>query len=146
MQTWFGRVTPERLRDLKRTPATRDIPIESCRFFASGQVTPRTGDILLARVERVGTAAHGARTTGASMAFAEGDQILVVCDERAAASRLGTPLPDRIDGAVVITPLALLTDARRMPLTLRRLAPRALRCAGLATRESARRRTAHGVD
>ncbi len=146
-------VQPDRLRRLKKAYTTRSVAarIEAApRGYAlldGPDVVPRPGDVVLARVERLGMHTRLESPVSRRQALFAGDEVLVAYGHRYAPDQFEAEVPDdlrpvhlvaaggvaavvtakhaKISDATVLQPLGLLADARGV-VTLSRCAPRAL--------------------
>jgi hypothetical protein len=130
-----------RVMRAKRAYTTRHVPLAAmCRLFDDPKQAPRTGDLLLARVHRVGKHATLEGTDGRRSALFPGDEIVVVYGARYAPDQFEAHVPDNLaachlaagggvaalvterHGAVAapteLTPLGLLADAGGRRLNL----------------------------
>lgn len=87
----------QRVLAAKRAYATRRVPLLSmCRIDAGPEVPPRAGDLMLARVVRVGRPAHLEGTDSRPATLFAGDEVVVACAapgafEQADARAPGSP-------------------------------------------------------
>jgi hypothetical protein len=125
----------------RRAYAVRRIDPAAFAGLATGAgVTPRPGDVLLARVERVGDPDHLDLATGRTGALFEGDEIVVAYGEDLSHERFEAYVPSRLvpchlvaSGGVaaliatahdhagtptVLTPIGLVTDGEGAVLNL----------------------------
>jgi hypothetical protein len=140
-----------RLLLAKRAYTTRRVPLSAMGRLVTGDgVTPRAGDLMLARVTRVGKHAHLECTDSRRAALFVGDEVLVACAPRYAPDQFDARLPHSlapchlaagggVAGLVVsrragvtppteLQPIGLVADAdgRVANLADHALAPRAL--------------------
>ncbi len=88
--------TPElpRLLAAKRAYTTRRVPLAALgRLLAGDGVRPRAGDLMLARVTRIGKHAHLEGTDSRRAALFVGDEVLVACAARYAPDQFDARLP-----------------------------------------------------
>lgn len=150
-------ITPihqQRLRDAKAAYTTHLVPKEKVQTLISGDdVKPRAGDLLLARVDRLGQHKRIELVDGRRAALFDGDEILVCYGNRYAPDQFEAYVPATLEpcdlaaaGGVAarvtaahsslkrptaITPLGLLGDRAGEPINIARYAlKRKLRPAG----------------
>jgi hypothetical protein len=83
-----------RLLQAKRAYTTRRVPLAAMgRLLAGDGVKPRAGDLMLARVTRVGKHAHLEGTDSRRAALFVGDEVLVACAARYAPDQFDARLP-----------------------------------------------------
>lgn len=137
-----------RLELTKRAFTTRRVPFESfygessTLWLNSGSIRPRSGDVVLARVERIGQHARLELPSGRRTRLHLGDEVLVAYGDRYAPDQFESQVPmdlgptnlvasggvastvlsrsARVGRATDITPIALVTDEMRVPLNLNR--------------------------
>ena len=129
-----------RKKKIKWAYTTRNVDQEQVVSLLSGEVKPVAGDLLLARVDRLGQHPKLELTTSRRAEMFEGDEIAVVFGNRYAPDQFEAIVPDRLEpcrlvaaGGVAarllnshsrmkratrITPLGLLADADGNPLNL----------------------------
>ncbi len=142
-------LVPARLARAKRSYATRHLPLSAASHLVVGDATPRSGDLVLARVQRIGhhsklELAHGRRAQ-----LHVGDEILLAFADRYASDQFEARVPPSLDpchlvaaGGIAgwaserhartrrpteIVPVGLLADAAGRPLNLATFAPLPLR-------------------
>lgn len=143
------RVVVTSLDSLRRAEAKiaftlRRVPAERMETLVSGAVRPRSGDLVLARVDRILSQSRLELTSGRKAALHVGDEILVAYGDRYATDQLEARIPadlgatnlvatgglaadmvSRTSGVrppTHITPIGLIGDARGAPLNLRQFA------------------------
>ncbi len=139
---------PERLQRAKRSYAARHLaPGAAVRLLSQG-VRPRAGDLLLARILKLGHHARLELANGRRSALYEGDEVVLVFADRYASDQFEARVPDRLEpchlvaaGGIAarclsrhersrrpteIAPVGLLADAAGTPLGIRRFAPLSL--------------------
>jgi len=131
---------PFRKKLIKWAYTTRNVDHQQVAKLLSGEIKPTAGDVLLARVDRLGHHSRLELTTSRRAEMFEGDEIAVVFGNRYAPDQFEAIVPDRIEpcrlvaaGGVAarllnshskmkratrITPLGLLADAEGNPLNL----------------------------
>jgi hypothetical protein len=132
-----------RLARAKRAYTTRHVDAGAAlRLLDDAALAPRAGDLLLARVDRIGKHAHLEQTDGRRSALFCGDEIVVAYGPRYAPDQFEAELPARLQpchlvagggvaaqvlsrhaavpAATEITPIGLLADARGERLNLAR--------------------------
>lgn len=124
----------------------RRVPVEAMRTVVSGAIRPRTGDIVLARVDRLGYQTRLELPSGRKSLLHPGDLILVAYGDRYATDQYEAEVPDSLRAtqlvatggvasevlsqtagirrATDITPLGLIGDERGRPLNLDQFAIR----------------------
>src|SRR5215210_3165124 len=138
----------QRLALAKRAFTTRRVPFETfygvsqTLWLTSGAVRPRAGDIVLARVERIGQHAKIELPDGRRSRLHVGDEILVVYGDRYAPDQYEAEVPmdlgptnlvasggvastvlsrsGAVGRATEILPIGVVTDDMRVPLNLNR--------------------------
>lgn len=83
-----------RLLQAKRAFTTRRVALADMRALQTGAVAPRSGDLVLARVEDVGRLRRLELTTGRKSALFEGDEIIVAYGNRYAPDAYEAEVPD----------------------------------------------------
>ncbi len=127
----------------KRAYTVRNVPLSELAGLRS-DVTPKPGDIVLARVEQLGQHQHLEDSTGRRAKMWPGDEILVAFGNRYAPDQFEAYVPanlqpchlvagggvaatvasrhPQVRAATAIAPIGLVTDAAGGPLNLRRFA------------------------
>jgi hypothetical protein len=122
----------------------RRVPAERMETLVSGAVRPRSGDLVLARVDRILSQSRLELASGRKAALHAGDEILVAYGDRYATDQLEARVPadlgatnlvatgglaadmvSRTSGVrppTHITPIGLIGDSRGVPLNLRQFA------------------------
>ncbi len=93
-------VTPLTLDSMltcKRAFSTRNVPLEDMQTLISGDVVPRSGDLVLARVDRLRQQLRLELTDGRRARMFPGDHILVCYGNRYAADQYESQLPENLD-------------------------------------------------
>jgi hypothetical protein len=138
-----------RLKKAKRAFTTRRVPDEDLMMVVSGDITPRSGDLVLARVDQLGHHSKLELTDGRRAQMHVGDEIIVCfgnryapdqfeavvgdtlesCDLVAAGGIAGTVRAshDRTKRPTKITPLGLIANHHRQPLNLQAYALEAIK-------------------
>ncbi|WP_260482403.1 molybdopterin-guanine dinucleotide biosynthesis protein MobB [Sphingomicrobium flavum] len=128
------------LAKAKRAFTTRRVPIEAMQTLVNGPLRPRTGDLVLARVDRVRYQRRIELTDGRKANITEGDLIIVAYGDRYATDQFEAEVPNdlgptnlvatggvagkmlsknsAIRAATDITPLGLVADGDGKPLNL----------------------------
>lgn len=129
-----------RRADAKAAFTVRRVPRERMKTLVSGAVRPRSGDLVLARVDRILSQSRLELTSGRKAALHVGDEIIVAYGDRyatdqfearvppdlgptnlAATGGLASNMVSRTSGVrspTHITPIGLIGDARGKPLNL----------------------------
>ncbi|MDQ4086516.1 MAG: hypothetical protein M3177_00650 [Pseudomonadota bacterium] len=129
-----------RRSEAKAAFTVRRVPIERMETLVSGAVRPRTGDLVLARVDRILSQSRLELTSGRKAALHAGDEIIIAYGDRYATDQLEARIPldlaptnlvatggvaaemvSRTSGVrppTHITPIGLIGDARGTPLNL----------------------------
>ncbi|MBB3764051.1 AAA family ATPase [Sphingomicrobium lutaoense] len=124
----------------KRAFTTRRVPIEAMETLLSGPIRPRTGDLVLARVERIRYQRRIELTNGRKANLTPGDLIIVAYGDRYATDQFEAEVPgdlgpthlvavggvagdmlsknSSIKPATEILPLGLIANADGKPLNL----------------------------
>lgn len=133
-------VRPDRFNHVKRAFTTRRVPFEAFRSLVEGPVRPRPGNLVLARIHRLGQHRKLELTTGRRATLHVGDEIIVAYANRYAPDQYESHVPLDLRGtqlvasggiasdvlsrsrdvrtATDIVPLALIGDERGIPLHL----------------------------
>lgn len=134
-----------RLARAKRAYTTRHVPLDDmARVASDASAVPRAGDLVLARVDKIGKHASLELTDGRRSAMFAGDEIVVAYAARYAPDQFEAFVPghlgpcqlvagggvasevvakhDAVNVATAITPIGLITDARGERLNLARYA------------------------
>jgi hypothetical protein len=131
---------PERLRRAKRAFSTRRMDPDGMLMLVTGAVRPRSGDVVLARVERLGHHKKLELTDGRRATMHLGDEIVVAYADRYAPDQFESHVPMRLgptqlvaSGGIAsmmlsrnrgvrratdIVPVGLVADDRGQPLNL----------------------------
>ena len=132
---------PQRIQRAKRSFTTRRVPTEAMRLVLAGDLAPRCGDLVLAKVGALGHHNRIEQPDGRRAALYGGDEILVCYGNRYAPDQfeaeIGTDLGpchlvaaggiastalswnDRIGQPTEITPLGLVGDGSGTPINLK---------------------------
>lgn len=89
-------LVPERLSRAKRAFTTRRMDVSRMRTLVAGAVRPRSGDLVLARVERLGQHKKLELTDGRRAALHLGDEIIVAYADRYAPDQFESHVPVRL--------------------------------------------------
>lgn len=81
------------LTQARRSFATRRVPVEAMRTIISGAVRPRSGDMLLARISRLGNHKNLELPTGRRSGLHVGDLIIVAFADRYATDQFESYVP-----------------------------------------------------
>jgi hypothetical protein len=133
-----------RRSEAKAAFTVRRVPAERMETLVSGAVRPRSGDLVLARVDRILSQSRLELISGRKAALHAGDEIIVAYGDRYATDQLEARVPldlgptnlvatggiaaemvSRTSGVrppTHITPLGLIGDAHGTPLNLRQFA------------------------
>jgi len=133
-------IEERRKRQFKWAYTTRNVNPADVQTLLGGDLVPAAGDLLLARVERLGQHRKLELTTSRRADMFEGDEIVVAFGNRYAPDQFEAIVPDRLEpcrlvaaggvaarllnlhdrmkGATHITPLGLLGNAAGHPLNL----------------------------
>lgn len=130
----------EEIADVKRAYTTRRVPEEVMQTLLMGDVTPRIGDLVMARVDQIGSHRRIELPSGRKATLAVGDTIMVAFGNRYAPDQfeavIGTDLSpcelvagggvaahkicrhDRMREPTRISPLGLVGDGNAKPINL----------------------------
>jgi len=136
-------VTPIKAKRLLRAKAaytTRRVPLSEAGYLISGEVIPAPGDLVLARVDRLGQHKRIELGNGRRAPLFPGDEIVLCYGHRYAPDQFEGEIPNSLEpchmvaaggiaacaiskhtsrkSATRITPLGLLGDARGRPINL----------------------------
>ncbi len=139
---------PERLQRAKRSYASRHLAPGAAACLLPEGPRPRAGDLLLARILKLGHHAKLELANGRRAILYEGDEVVLVFADRYASDQFEARVPDRLGpchlvaaGGIAarclsrhdrsrrpteIAPVGLLADAAGRPLAIRRFAPLSL--------------------
>ncbi len=131
----------EGLDALRIAFSCRHVPVDQMRGLVCGPLSPESGDLVLARVDRIGQHKSLESACGRRVTLYEGDEIVVAYGARYAMNQFEAVVPPRLDSchlvaaggvaglvlcahqrmnrATALTPLGLLTDASGQRLNLR---------------------------
>jgi hypothetical protein len=131
---------PELLRRAKPAFTTRRVPREVMRTLVTGRLRPRSGDLVLACVDRIRHQKRVELPNGRKASLFNGDHILVAYADRYATDQFESHVPPdlgpthlvatggvasrmlsrsrKVRDATEITPLGLVGDARGIPINL----------------------------
>jgi hypothetical protein len=137
----FVSLNARRLKQAKAAHTTRRVRREAMSSLITGEVTPRPGDVLLARVDKLGKHRQLELCNGRRSSLFIGDEIVVAYGNRYAPDQFEAVVPENLDpchlvaaGGVAawalswheaisaptwITPLGIIADARGARLNLR---------------------------
>lgn len=141
-----------RVAQLKTPYTTRRVPVSAFVTLLSGDRIPRVGDLVLARVEKLGQHRHLELACGRRARLFHGDEIVLAYGHRYAPDQFEAEVPsdlnachmvagggvaarvitrhDRMRSATVIQPLGLLGDRSGHPLNLADFALEGPKCDG----------------
>ncbi|WP_194763364.1 DUF1611 domain-containing protein [Microbacterium sp. UFMG61] len=92
-ETWV-RILPHEMRiTAKQSFATRRVPLESMRTLVGGAIRPRSGDVVVARIERLGHHRHVEQPHGRRSLLHVGDLIIVAYADRYATDQFESYVP-----------------------------------------------------
>jgi hypothetical protein len=133
-------VSRARLKRAKRSFTTRRVPLQLAETLLTGRVRPRSGDLLLARVDRIGQHGKLESPDGRRALLHLGDEIIVTYADRYAPDQFEAHVPrgltrahlvaaggiaslmlsrsDAVRRPTEITPIGLLGDGRGTPLNV----------------------------
>lgn len=136
----FVKLDTARIATAKRSYVTRNVSIESFHYLATGKVSPEPGQLLLARVDRIGQHARLELPSGRRAHLYVGDEIIISYGHRYAPDQFLADMPktlekcelvaaggiaahvvqkhNRVKNATRITPIGLLTDRRKNIINL----------------------------
>ena len=131
---------PNRLQRAKRSYASRRIDVQQAALLVTDQVKPRGGDLVLARVDKLGQHQRIELPSGRRATLYPGDEILVCFGARYASDQFEALVPDdlgacqlvagggiaaisvarhsRMKRPTAITPIGLVADHQGRPLNL----------------------------
>lgn len=137
----LSRLEPERLARVKAAYTTRRIDLSRASTLIGGDVAPRSGDLLLARVSRIRQHTRIELENGRRARLHTGDEVLVCYGNRYAPDQFESQVPGdlgpchlvaaggvaslmncrhtRVKGATEITPIGLLGDSAGRRINLR---------------------------
>jgi Domain of unknown function (DUF1611_C) P-loop domain len=134
-------VDPARLHAAKRGFTTRHVGVAAIRTLVTGSVRPKAGDLVLARVEKIGQHGRIQLPSGRPAALFVGDEIVICYGNRYAPNQFEAEVPrslepchlvaaggvaakslsrhSRMKAPTAVTPIGLLGDAAGKVLNLR---------------------------
>jgi len=140
----YTRIDTARIAIAKRSYVTRNVSMESFRYLVKGNVTPKPGQLLLARVDRIGQHARLEHPSGRRAHLYVGDEIIVSYGHRYAPDQFLSEMPQtlekcdlvasggiasqvvtkhsKVKNATKITPIGLLADRDKNIINLDRWA------------------------
>lgn len=135
---------PARIAGWKTPYAARRVPRSACRTLLTGEVTPRVGDLVLVRIDKLGQHKHVELACGRRARLFPGDEVVLAYGNRYAPDQFEAEVPsdmgpchmvaaggiaarvlskhDRMSGATRVVPLGLLADDTGRTLNLARYA------------------------
>ncbi len=135
---------PARLARAKQSFATRRVPLDAARTIISGGVRPRSGDLVLAQVARLGHHRRIEQPNGRRSQLHLGDEIIVAYADRYATDQFESHVPETLGhahlvasggiaskvltrsagvrAATDIVPVGLLGDEHGLPLNVEQFA------------------------
>jgi hypothetical protein len=135
---------PARISGWKTPYAARRVPRGACRTLLTGEVTPRVGDLVLVRIDRLGQHKHLELACGRRARLFPGDEVVLAYGNRYAPDQFEAEVPsdmgpchmvaaggiaarvlskhDRMSAATRVVPLGLLADDTGRTLNLARFA------------------------
>lgn len=141
---WVRPLAPGERASAKRSFSTRRVPVEVMATVVGGAVRPRSGDVVLARVTRLGNHRHIEQPSGRRSRLHEDDLVIVAYADRYATDQYESYVPrtlgrtslvasggiaskvasrsGAVRGATLITPLGLVGDERGRPINVARFA------------------------
>lgn len=93
---WVQDLEKRRLSSVKRAFTCRRVDVGSLRTLVGGSLRPRPGDLVLARVVRLGQHRKLELTDGRRAALHLGDEVLVAYGDRYAPDQFEAHVPDRL--------------------------------------------------
>ena len=87
-------LSPDRVRGAKRAFTTRRVPADHMRHLISGDLRPRTGDLVLATVLEIGKHRKIEKTNGRRALMLPGDEIIVSFGNRYAPDQFEALVPE----------------------------------------------------
>lgn len=83
-----------RIGNMKTPYSTRRVPRKAMATLLSGEVTPKVGDLVLCRVEKIGQHRHLELSTGRKSRLFPGDEIVLAYGNRYAPDQFEAEVPD----------------------------------------------------
>jgi hypothetical protein len=130
-------LAPERLERAKRAYTTRRVPLTEATLLLTGQHSPRPGDLLLARVEKVGQHARIEHPDGRRANLFVGDEIIVCYGHRYAPDQFEAVVPEDLSPCHLVAGGGIAARMRSKHGKMR--APTAIRPLGLLANGFAQR-------
>lgn len=131
----YKRLSSSRAASAKRSYVTRNVAIESFHYLVSGEISPQPGQLLLARVDRLGQHARLELPSGRRAHLYVGDEIIISYGHRYAPDQFLAEIPKTLEqcelvaaggiaahvlkkhsmvkNATRITPIGLLADRNK---------------------------------
>lgn len=138
---WVQTLADDHRTEAKSAFTTRRVPRDAMRTVVAGAVRPRSGDLVLARIARLGHHRHIEQPNGRRAVLHEGDKIMVVYGDRYATDQFESHVPDTLGqtqlvasgglasrvlsrsaavrAATDIDPIGLIGDDRGRPINIR---------------------------
>lgn len=90
---WVHALTGRLLEGAKQSFATRRVPREAMHHLVGGAIRPRSGDVVLARIARLGHHRHVEQPNGRRSALNEGDLVILAYADRYATDQFESYVP-----------------------------------------------------
>lgn len=136
----ISHLQPERVAQAKAAYTTRHVDFQAIATVLTGNLTPQSGDLLLARVDKIGQHKHIELANGRKANLFPGDEIVVCYGNRYAPDQFEAEIPQdlspchlvaaggvaamvlskhaKINSATAITPIGLLGDSNGQRINL----------------------------
>lgn len=95
-ETWVRALTSEMRSTAKQSFATRRVPTRAMRTLVGGAVRPRSGDVVIARVERIGHHRHIEQMNGRRSVLHLGDLVVLAYADRYATDQFESYVPKHL--------------------------------------------------
>lgn len=119
----IAHLDPRRLARAKDAYATRRVPRELLTNITDARRVPRAGDLVLARVERVGRKGALRDLAGRRADLVPGDEIVVAYGSPAAPERSGAVVPDDLGPCHLVADVGLVARVRFRDAAATEIAP-----------------------
>lgn len=101
----------KRMEHTKRAFITRNVPIEKMHLVASNGLQPKSGDLVLAKVARLGNQSELELISGRHAQLHEGDEIIVAYGNRYAADQYEATTPGNLGPCDLVSPSGIASKA-----------------------------------
>lgn len=111
-QTWVRSFAPSMRATAKQSFATRRVPKDAMHTLVGGAVRPRSGDVVLARVERLGHHKHIEQPHGRRSHLHVGDLVIVAYADRYATDQFESYVPHHLGPVQLVASGGIASQAQ----------------------------------